>query len=254
MNVVIVEDEHLTAERISTLLKQIDPGIEIKAIIDSVKQSVDWFKTNKKPDLVFMDIQLADGLSFDVFDKVKIEVPVIFITAFQEYAIKAFKVNSVDYLLKPVSEENLRAALDKYKRYYNKELSIPSIGGDLLQNIRDMISKPYKSRFMVRVGDHIKTVDAAQILYFYSLQKGTYLHSSDRHTYVVDYTLGGLEELLDPLLFHRINRRYLITHKAISDVVTLSSSKLKVKLLHSEDDEIYISRDRVATFKEWLDR
>jgi len=254
MNVVIIEDEHLTAERIASLLLQIDPGIEILSIIDSVKQSVDWFKTNKKPDLVFMDIQLADGLSFDVFDEVEIEVPVIFITAFQEYAIKAFKVNSVDYLLKPVSEENLRAALEKYKRYYNKELSIPSIGGYLLQNIRDMISKPYKSRFMVRVGDHIKTVEAAQILYFYSLQKGTYLHSSDRHTYVVDYTLGGLEELLDPLLFHRINRRYLITHKAISDVVTLSSSKLKVKLLHSDDDEIYISRDRVATFKEWLDR
>jgi two-component system LytT family response regulator len=254
MNVVIVEDEHLTAERISTLLRQIDPGIEILSIIDSVKQSVDWFKSNQKPDLVFMDIQLADGLSFDVFDKVKIEVPVIFITAFQEYAIKAFKVNSVDYLLKPVSEEDLRTALDKYKRYYNKELSIPSIGGDLLQNIRDMISKPYKSRFMVRVGDHIKTVDVANILYFYSLQKGTYIHSSDKHNYVVDFTLGGLEELLDPLLFYRINRRYLITHKAISDVVTLSSSKLKVKLLHSEDDEIYISRDKVATFKEWLDR
>ncbi len=254
MKVVIIEDEHLTAQRISTLLRQIDPGIEILSIIDSVKQSVDWFKSGQMPDLVFMDIQLADGLSFDVFDAVKIEVPVIFITAFQEYAIKAFRVNSVDYLLKPVSEENLRAALDKYKRYYNKELSVPSIGGDLLQNIRDMISKPYKSRFMVRVGDHIKTVDVANILYFYSLQKGTYLHSSDKHTYVVDYTLGGLEELLDPLLFKRINRRYLITHKAIIDVVTLSSSKLKVKLLHSEDDEIYISRDRVSTFKEWLDK
>lgn len=254
MNVVIVEDEQLTAQRISTLLRQIDPGIEILSIIDSVKQSVDWFKSRQKPDLVFMDIQLADGLSFDVFDAVKIEVPVIFITAFQEYAIKAFRVNSVDYLLKPVSEEDLRAALDKYKRYYNKELSIPSIGGDLLQNIRNMISKPYKSRFMVRVGDHIKTVDVANILYFYSLQKGTYLHSSDKHTYVVDYTLGGLEELLDPFHFKRINRRYLITHKAIIDVVTLSSSKLKIKLLHSEDDEIYISRDRVAIFKEWLDK
>ncbi len=254
MKVVIIEDEHLTAQRISTLLRQIDPGIEILSIIDSVKQSVDWFKSGQMPDLVFMDIQLADGLSFDVFDTVKIEVPVIFITAFQEYAIKAFRVNSVDYLLKPVSEENLRAALDKYKRYYNKELSVPSIGGDLLQNIRDMISKPYKSRFMVRVGDHIKTVDVANILYFYSLQKGTYLHSSDKHTYVVDYTLGGLEELLDPLHFKRINRRYLITHKAIIDVVTLSTSKLKVKLLHSEDDEIYISRDRVSTFKEWLDK
>jgi len=253
MKVVIIEDEHLTAERIATLLRLIDPGIEILSIIDSVKRSVEWFNSNQQPDLVFMDIQLADGLSFDIFDVVTIEAPVIFITAFQEYAIKAFKVNSVDYLLKPVSEENLRAALDKYRRYFNHELSIPTIRGDLLQNIREMISRPYKSRFMVRVGDHIKTVDVATVLYFYSLQKGTYLHSSDRHNYVVDFTLGGLEEVLDPLIFHRINRRYLITHGAITDVITLSSSKLKVVLLHSDDMEIYISRDRITSFKEWLD-
>lgn len=253
MNVVIIEDEHLTAERISTLLNQIDPDIKVLSIIDSVKRSAEWFQSNETPDLVFMDIQLADGLSFDIFDSVKIEAPVIFITAFQEYAIKAFKVNSVDYLLKPVSEKELRAALNKYRRYHNQELSIPSIGGDLLQNIRDMINKPYKSRFMIRVGDHIKTVDVENILYFYSLQKGTYLHSSDMHNYVVDYTLGALGEMLDPIHFHRINRKYLITHQSILDVVTFSSSKLKVKLLHSDDDEIYISRERVASFKEWLD-
>jgi DNA-binding LytR/AlgR family response regulator len=253
MNVVIIEDEHLTAQRIATLLRQIDPRIEIKAIFDSVKRSVEWFTSSQKPDLVFMDIQLADGLSFDIFDKVEIEAPVIFITAYQEYAIRAFKVNSVDYLLKPVSEEDLRSALDKYRRYFNQELSVPAIGGDLLQSIREMISKPYKNRFMVRVGDHIRTVDVEQILYFYSLQKGTYLHSSDKHNYAVDYTLGKLEELLDPRIFHRINRRYLITHASISDVITLSSSKLKVQLLHSDDDEVHISRDRITSFKEWLD-
>jgi DNA-binding LytR/AlgR family response regulator len=253
MNVIIIEDEHLTAERIATLLRKIDPGIELVSIFDSVKRSVEWFTSNEKPDLVFMDIQLADGLSFDIFDEIKIEVPVIFITAYQEYAIRAFKVNSVDYLLKPVSEEDLRIALDKYRRYHNRELDVPRIGGDLLQSIRDMISRPFKNRFMVRVGDHIKTVDVEQILYFYSLQKGTYLHSADKHNYVVDYTLGKLEEMLDPGLFHRINRRYLITHRAIDDVITLSSSKLKVLLLHSEDEEIYISRERIAAFKEWLD-
>jgi DNA-binding LytR/AlgR family response regulator len=254
MNVVIIEDEHLTAERIATLLRQIDPAIEIKAIIDSVKRSVEWFSSSEAPDLVFMDIQLADGLSFDIFDHLSIEVPVIFITAYQEYAIRAFKVNSVDYLLKPVSEEDLRGAIDKYRRYHNQELSLPLIGGDLLQSIRDMISRPYKNRFMVRVGDHIRTVDVEQILYFYSLQKGTYLHSSDKHNYVVDYTLGNLEELLDPRVFHRINRKYLITHRAIRDMITLSSGKLKVKLQHAEDEDIYISRDRISTFKAWLDR
>lgn len=253
MNVVIIEDEHLTAQRIETLLRQIDPGIEVISIIDSVKRSVEWFSSNEPPDLVFMDIQLADGLSFDVFDAIRIEAPVIFITAFQEYAIKAFKVNSVDYLLKPVSEEDLRTALAKFRRYFNHELAAPSIGGDLLRNIREMISRPYKSRFMVRVGDHIKTVEVEDILYFYSLQKGTYLHSSDNRNYVIDFTLGRLEEMLDPLQFHRINRQYLISHKAITDLITLSSSKLKVKLLHSDDDDIYISRERVTTIKEWLD-
>lgn len=253
MNVVIIEDEHLTAQRIATLLREIDPGIEIRAVIDSVKRSVEWFSANEKPDLVFMDIQLADGLSFDIFDHVRIEAPVIFITAFQEYAIRAFKVNSVDYLLKPLSEEDLQRALEKYRRYYDQEISIPAIGGDLLQSIRDMISRPFKSRFMVRVGDHIRTLESDDILYFYSLQKGTYLHSTDKHNYVVDYTLGKLEELLDPRVFHRINRRYLISHRAIKDVITLSGSKLKVELLHSEDGEIYISRDRLVSFKEWLD-
>lgn len=253
MKVLIIEDEHLTAQRIVTLLLQIDPGIDVLATLDSVKRSAEWFSSREKPDLVFMDIELADGLSFDIFSRVKIDVPVIFITAYQEYAIRAFRVNSVDYLLKPVSEQDLQKALDKYQRYFNQEVSIPSIEGDLLQSIRDMISRPYKNRFMVRVGDHIRTLDVDQILYFYSLQKGTYLHSADKHNYVVDYTLGKLEELLDPGIFHRINRSYLITHRAISDVITQSSSKLKVKLLHSEDEEIYISRDRIASFKAWLD-
>lgn len=254
MNVVIIEDEHLTAERIRTLMLRIDPEIRVLAILDSVKSSVQWFGQNEKPDLVFMDIQLADGLSFDIFEHVKIEYPVIFITAYQEYAIKAFKVNSVDYLLKPVSEEDLQTALDKYRHYFSRKKSLPVIEYEILNSIKQMISKPYKSRFMVRVGDRIKSVDMEDILYFYSLQKGTYLHTIDNRNYVVDYTLDALSELLDPSMFHRINRRYLITHKAITDVITLSGSKLKINLLHSDDAEIYISRERLATFKEWLDQ
>jgi two-component system LytT family response regulator len=253
MKVVIIEDEHLTAERIATLLKQIDPEISVCATIDSVKRAVEWFTSNEHPDLVFMDIQLADGLSFDIFNAVNIEVPVIFITAFQEYAIKAFKVNSVDYLLKPVSLEALEEALDKYSRYFNREMKVPVIGGELLRDIREMISKPYKSRFMIRVGEHIISVDVVDILFFYSLQKGSYLHTSDQHNYAIDYTIGALEAMLDPAIFHRINRRYLVSHRAISDLLTLSSSKLKVKLLHSDEDDIYISRERLSAFKEWLD-
>jgi DNA-binding LytR/AlgR family response regulator len=254
MNVVIIEDEHLTAERIKTLLFEIDPTITVMDILDSVKSSVQWFKQNEKPDLVFMDIQLADGLSFDIFKQVEIEYPVIFLTAYQEYAIKAFKVNSVDYLLKPVTEEDLRSALTKYRHYFSKQQSFPVIDGDLLSSIKQMINKSHKSRFMVRVGDRIRSVDVESILYFYSLQKGTYMHTTDNRNYVVDFTLDALSEMLDPALFHRINRRYIISHGSIADLITISASKLKVILLHANDADIYISRDRLAEFKEWLDR
>ncbi len=254
MNVVIIEDEHLIAQRITELLTRIDPGIEVLSIIDSVKRAIEWFSQHEKPDLVFMDIQLADGLSFDIFDRVKVEAPVIFITAYQEYAIRAFKVNSVDYLLKPIAEENLRAALNKYRRYFKHEDHIQEIGPDLIRSIREMISKPYKSRFLIKVGDHIKSVDVEDILYFYSQQKGTFLHCTDKRNYVVDYTLDKLTEILDPATFHRINRRYIVSHNAIAEINTLSGSKLRARLFHSDDEEIYISRDRLSAFKEWLDQ
>jgi DNA-binding LytR/AlgR family response regulator len=254
MKVIIVEDEHLTAERIRTLLNKIDPEILVLSVIDSVSKAVEWFGQHESPDLVFMDIQLADGISFDIFDRVAIQAPVIFITAYQEYAIRAFKVNSVDYLLKPIAENDLMAALDKYKSLYQSELRPPEIGRDLLASIRQMISKPYKSRFMVKVGDRIKSVDVEHILFFYSQQKGTFIHTNENRNYAVDFTLDKLTEVLDPALFHRINRRYLCSHRAIVELIALSGSKLKVRLQNSEDDQIYISRDRLASFKEWLDQ
>jgi len=254
MKVVIIEDEHLIARRIKDLLGKIDPGIQVLASMDTVKRACEWFNQNEKPDLVFMDIQLADGLSFDIFDLVRIEAPVIFITAFQEYAIRAFKVNSVDYLLKPISEEDLRSALEKYQRYFKHEVSTPEIGTEMIRSIREMISKPYKSRFMIKVGDHIKSVDVEEILYFYSQQKGTFLHTADKRNYAIDYTLDKLTELLNPDIFARINRQYIASHKAITELISLSGSKLKVRLLHSDDDQIYISRERLSTFKKWLDQ
>ncbi len=254
MKALIIEDEHLTAERIRTLLLKIDPAITVMEIIDSVKTAVQWFNKNEKPDLVFMDIQLADGLSFDIFEQVTIEYPIIFITAYQEYAIKAFKVNSVDYLLKPISEEDLRSAISKYQRHFTNDQTVPEIGNDLLQSIKQMIHKTYKTRFMIRVGDRVKSVEVNEIFYFFSLDKGTYLHTSDNRNYVIDFTLDSLVDLLDPLKFHRINRRFIISHGAVGEIITLSGSKLKVDLLHREDEQIYISRDRVASFKAWLDQ
>ncbi len=254
MKALIIEDEHLTAERIRTLLLQIDPSITVMEIIDSVKTAVHWFNKNEKPDLVFMDIQLADGLSFDIFEQIPVEYPIVFITAYQEYAIKAFKVNSVDYLLKPISEADLRAAITKYQRYFNNESNLPLIGNELLSGIKQMIHKSYKTRFMIRVGDRVKSVEVNDILYFFSLDKGTYLHTSDNRNYVIDYTLDSLVDLLDPVRFHRINRRYIVSTGAITDMINLSGSKLKVLLTHSNDTDIYISRDRLSAFKEWLDK
>jgi DNA-binding LytR/AlgR family response regulator len=253
MNVVIIEDEQLSAERLKTLLENIDDDMRVLAVLDSVKTAVLWFRQNEKPDLVFMDIQLADGLSFDIFDKIRIEYPVIFITAYQEYAIRAFKVNSVDYLLKPVAEEDLRSAISKYQNFYKQEQATPVIEKEMLLSIKQMISNPYKSRFMVKVGDRIKSVDVTDIPYFFSLEKGTYLHTSDGRNYVIDYSLDALGDLLDPSLFFRINRRYIITHRSIVEMITLSGSKLKVQLINSKDENVYISRDRLPSFKAWLD-
>ncbi len=254
MNVIIIEDEHLTAERIRILLEGIDPDLKVTAILDSVKVAVQWLRQHKVPDLIFMDIQLADGLSFEIFDQVKVICPVIFLTAYQEYAIKAFKVNSVDYLLKPVTEEDMKTALNKYKQFFIHHQSPPAIESELLKSIKQMINKSYKSRFMVRISDRIKSVDVDNILYFYSLQKGTYLHTTDNRNYVVDYTLEALAEILDPFIFHRINRRYIITHRAIREMITLSGSKLKIALINSDENNIYISRDRLPAFKAWLDK
>lgn len=253
MNVVIIEDEHLSAERIGSLLHGSDPGIRILATLDSVSSAVQWFGRNEQPDLVIMDIQLADGLSFEIFNQVKLVSPVIFTTAYQEYAIRAFKVNSVDYLLKPVTEQDLRSALAKYRNYFSGEKDYTPIGKELIENIRQMISRPYKSRFMVKVGDRIRSVDVKEVLYFYSLHKGTYLHTANDRNYVIDFTLDGLTGLLDPDRFFRINRRYIVTHESIHDMVTLSGTKLKVLLKHSDDFDVFVSRDRLPDFREWLD-
>lgn len=254
MKVVIIEDEHLTAERIKSLIEKIDPGVTVMAVLDSVKGAVGWFRKHDKPDLVLMDIQLADGLSFQIFDQIDIEYPVVFITAYQEYAIRAFKVNSVDYLLKPVTEEALVAAIEKYRHYFARKVSSDLPGRELMMTLREMMQKPFKSRFMVRVGEHIKSIGVDQILYFYSFQKATFLHTADNRNYPVEYTLDTLTELLDPELFFRINRGYIVSFAAIRGMTALSGSKVRVQLIHATEEEVYVSRERLAGFKQWLDR
>ncbi|MEM8968028.1 MAG: LytTR family DNA-binding domain-containing protein [Bacteroidota bacterium] len=256
MDILIIEDEKAAAKRLSVLVQQLLPQAEIIAQLDSVKRSVAWWQSNPAPDLVFMDIQLADGLSFEIFKQVSITAPVIFTTAYDQYAIQAFKVNSIDYLLKPIDEEELEIALDKYRSYHQQSSSSPA-SPDLsqLQQALQMLQKPtYKNRFVVKVGEHLNAIPTENILYFFSQAKATYLQTISGKHFIIDYSLEQVEEMVDPTHFFRISRKYMISFPAIDDIITYSSSRLKLHLKHSDDSDVLVSRDRVADFKEWLDR
>lgn len=253
MDILIIEDEQLAAERMKELLLQFDSTITVLAILDSIKASVQWLNENKHPELIFMDIQLADGLSFEVFEQVKIDCPVIFTTAYEEYAIKAFKVNSIDYLLKPIDGDELRSAIEKFQDQYYSKRDIPLINSELIESVKQMLGKEHKRRFIVKVGEHIRSVDVDEILFFYSLGKATFLRTSDNKSYDVHYSLDAISEKVDPQQFFRANRKYIISHKAIVDIVPYSSSRLKITLKNPEDESIFISREKMQIFKSWLD-
>lgn len=252
--VLIIEDEKPAAEWLSQLIRKFDPRISILAHIDSVRDAQEWFQNNTAPDLAFMDIQLADGLSFDIFEKVKVPCPVIFTTAYQEYAIKAFKVNSIDYLLKPIAWEDLEAAFHKFKSQLSIAPAPSSITTEILDKVKEMMHKQYKTRFVIKVGDHLKSIPVEDILFFYSLDKGTYLCTSDYKNYLVDYSLDRISEMVDEQRFFRINRKYILSNQSIADIVVYSNSRLKIKLKKPDEDSIIVSREKVQDFKDWLDR
>jgi two-component system, LytTR family, response regulator len=253
MRVLIVEDEQPAAERMMDLLQQYDASIEIMKVLDSVKDVVSRLQTESRPDLIFMDIQLADGLCFDLFSQVKVETPVVFTTAYEEYAIRAFKVNSVDYLLKPIDFSELKAAIEKYQRLYREETGIPALKDEIIHNVRQMLEKPYKNRFVIKVGEHLRSVHTEDIDYFFSMEKTTNLCTRDGKIYIVDYSLDHLGEMLDPGLFFRVNRQHIIHRNALSDIVVYSKNRLKIKLVTPGLDPLIVSRDKVAGFKSWLD-
>lgn len=250
MKVLIIEDEPHAAQRLSSLVSELLPQSNIVAKIDSVKKSVTWLSANPV-DLIFMDIQLADGLSFQIFDQVEVRAPVIFTTAYEEYALKAFKVNSVDYILKPVDKDELSGALKKLDN-----LSGAADNDAMLRNIGDamqMLMKRYKARFVVKIGEHLRTIDVAAVRYFYSQEKTTFCVTDENRNFILDYTLEQLEQLLDPMEFFRINRKYLVHSRAIQDIVSYSNSRLKLMLKGSQDNVI-VARERVQDFRNWLDR
>lgn len=252
MNVLIIEDEPQAAQRLETLVKSLVPGVVIVSKLDTVKRSVAWIGSNPEPDLIFMDIQLADGISFQIFEQCDIKSPVIFTTAYDAYALKAFKVNSIDYILKPVDQDELRAALAKFKNLTGNESGMRAMLGNIDQAVQ-MLTKKFKTRFVIKVGEHLRTVEVANILYFYSQDKATFCVTADNRQLILDYTLEQLEEMVDPAGFFRINRKFLVASAAIQDIISYTNSRLRLVVKGSSDNDIIVARERVQEFREWLD-
>lgn len=252
MKILIVEDEPLAAAQLAAHIATLRPQAQILAVCDTVKSVVEWTKNNEMPDLAFFDIQLGDGLSFEIFDKVAFNIPVIFTTAFDDYAIRAFKVNSIDYLLKPINRNELEKALDKFDQLSHS--ASPAISANVISEIvNSMQTQKFKERFLVKVGAHLRVIETNDILYFYSFEKGTYAKLNDGKDYLLDQSLELVEGMIDPSQFFRINRKYLIALKSITDVVAYSNSRLKLKVKHPNDDDFLVARERVKDFKSWLE-
>jgi two-component system, LytTR family, response regulator len=254
MKILILEDEQPAVDHLTGLLKLYDKSIQLLSVFDSVKDMVEWLQNNPSPDLIFMDIQVADGLCFDIFSKVQVQSPVIFTTAYQEYAIRAFKVNSIDYLLKPIDFAGLKDAMEKYSRLFSSRSELITIHPSIIESVKRMLVKPYKNRFVVKVGEHLRAVSTGDIICFFSRDKTTYLCTCDKRILIIDYSLDQLMELLDPEIFFRISRKNIISRDAISDIVIYSKSRLKIKLKVDLDEPPVVSREKVNQFREWLDK
>ena len=249
MNVLIIEDEQLAARRLESIILAYDPSIKVLDKLESVEDSVEWFKTNQHPDLIFLDIHLEDDLSFAIFDKVKVDSPIIFTTAFDEYAIRAFKLKSIDYLLKPIVQDELNNAIAKYKEWNGQKINIDMCA------LFDMINKKevsYRERFSVSYGQKIKSFGVSEIAYFYSTDGMAYAVLNDQKHYPLDYSLDNLLNELNPTDFFRINRQYLIRHASIKQVHVFPKSHLKLELSPKPIDDIFVSIDKVTAFKKWL--
>jgi len=253
MNILIVEDEQLSAENLVSELLKVEPGANILEILDTVRHTVDWLNKHPAPDLIFLDIQLADGLSFEIFNLTHVPCPVVFTTAFEEYAIRAFKVNSLDYVLKPVKASDISFALERFRNYQAPVFPAHSTAPISIDKAMQMLGNRYKSRFLVRAGEHIKPVNTNNIQCFYSLGKASFLLEDQGKSYDISYSLEQLETLLDPMHFFRINRKYIVHSEAIKDIIAYSGSRLRVVLHKLDDDDLIVSRSRVNDFKSWLD-
>jgi two-component system, LytTR family, response regulator len=254
MKVIIVEDEVPAAEKLERYLQKYDANIQVVAKFDSVSTSVSWLRGNQESvDLIFMDIQLIDGLSFQIFQQVQVKKPVIFTTAFNEFALDAFKVNSIDYLLKPITFTDLSSGLKKFETLRQQFQGSVDQSEKVEQAFSTMKTKEYKNRFMVKLGEHIRSITSDQISIFYADGRDVYLVTTQGRKFIIDYTLEALEDILDPALFFRLNRTFILNINGIKDVLVYSNSRLKITLTQDFDKEIIVSREKVGEFKEWFD-
>ena len=248
MRVIILEDENRAVNHLKRLIKLVEPEMEVIHVFDTVRETVSYLEENPSPDLIFSDVQLADGISFEIFSRVQVSCPIIFTTAFDTYAIEAFNTNGIDYLLKPIEEARLRKSIQKARQFS------PRIDMEAFMKLKTGAEpKQSKSRFMVKVGEKIRTIMVQDILAFYSFEKMTYLHTSTHRNYIIDYPLEELEGLLDQERFFKINRRYIVSIEACSQIIAWSNNRFKIDIEGIDDPKIVVARERVRDFKAWLD-
>lgn len=257
MKILIVEDEELAAKKLAKTVAAIDNDAEIIGVTDSISTTVDWLDQHPSPDLILMDIELTDGQSFEIFSRTHVKSPVIFTTSYDEFALKAFKVNSVDYLLKPIQKEDLQAAIDKYrsmKQAFATESKAPD--NSLEQIIRELQTKlqpkDYRKRFLVKQGQKLVSVETEEIAYFYSDGRVNFFKTNDNRKYITDYTMDELEEMLDPEQYHRISRSFFVSIKSVHQIHDYFGNRLILELKPSLEKDAIVSREKVIDFKKWM--
>jgi two-component system response regulator LytT len=252
MKVLIVEDEELAVKKLEKTIAMVDDSVQLVGHADSIESAVDWLQNNAAPDLIFMDIELSDGQSFEIFNLIEVKSPVIFTTSYDEYALKAFKVNSVDYLLKPVQKDELKNALEKFKQNFTRpenNASLDSLVKELQQKLQP---KEYRKRFLVKNGTRLISVDVEEIAYFYSDGRLNFFKTNDNKKFIVDYTMEDLEDMLDPKRYFRISRPFFVSIGSIEKIDDYFGNRLILQLKPAVDKEALVSREKVTEFKVWM--
>lgn len=252
MRVIIIEDEKPSARRLKRMIEE--QQLQVEVMLHSVEESLEWFQNNPHPDLIFLDIQLSDGLSFEIFETINIKSAIIFTTAYDEYALQAFKLNSIDYLLKPIDSDDLKKAVEQYTSRAPQPQNVTLDFDSIKKLLVNPVEREFKKRFSVKVGQHLKLIHVDDIECIYSENKGTYAHTIEGRNYLLDMTLDQLEDELAPHLFFRISRKFYVNINAIRDMISYTNSRLQIKLNSFNEQEVIVARERVKAFKTWLEQ